>query len=81
MEEEIIAYINSVIRPMSKADGGDLLCTHIDGSKLHITASGDCATCRSCDSNLEWWINKKIKKRFNKEFHIQFHYCVPYFDL
>lgn len=81
MNMEVIDYINSVLRPMAKADGGDLVCTNIEENTLIINAYGDCATCNSCGEDIKWWLNKKLKGKFDKVYSIQIIKNVPYFDL
>ncbi|WP_157950087.1 NifU family protein [Vallitalea okinawensis] len=80
MDKEIMNYINSVLRPMAKADGGDLLCTEINDNTLIINAYGDCATCNSCGEDIQWWLNKKIESKFHQHFSIKIIKNIPYFD-
>lgn len=81
MNKEVIDYINSVLRPMAKADGGDLVCTDINDNTLIINAYGDCATCNSCGEDIQWWLDKKLKSKFNATYFIKIIKNVPYFDL
>jgi len=81
MYKDIKDYINLTLRPMARADGGDMICTHIDEDTLIIDAYGDCATCNSCGEDMKWWLNKKLKSKFNKTYTIKIKKNVPYFDL
>lgn len=80
MTQDIKEYINTILRPMAKADGGDMVCVAVENHKLILHAHGDCATCNSCGDDMTWWLNQRLEKIYGRTFTIEIIKIVPYFD-
>lgn len=80
MNQEVMELVNEILRPRVKADGGDMVCKQVTEDTIYIEAYGDCATCKSCGEDLNWWIMKQVAKKYQKDYKIVMRRVKPYFD-
>ncbi|HSV26525.1 MAG TPA: NifU family protein, partial [Sedimentisphaerales bacterium] len=54
--------INSQIRPMLRADGGDIELIDIDGNKVLVALRGMCAQCKVAEFTLKDVVQAKLRE-------------------
>jgi len=59
------------IRPMLKADGGDIELIDIDGDKVVVSLRGMCSSCSSSSFTLKKYIEPKLKEFVSEDLYIE----------
>ncbi len=59
------------IRPMLKADGGDIELIDIDGNKVIVSLRGMCSSCTSSTFTLKKYIEPKLKEFVSEDLFIE----------
>jgi NifU-like protein len=63
--------IEKEIRPMLKADGGDIELVDIEGNKVIVALRGMCASCKSARFTLKEYIEPKLKEFVSADLYIE----------
>lgn len=63
MAKKIEQVIDSYVRPMMQADGGDMEIVDIKGTLVYVKLSGACAGCATAGQTLQFLIENTLKKR------------------
>lgn len=59
------------IRPMLKADGGDIELIDIEGDKVIVALRGMCSSCKSARFTLKEYIEPKLKEFVSEDLYIE----------
>ncbi len=59
------------IRPMLKADGGDIELIDIEGDKVMVSLRGMCSSCSSAQFTLKKYIEPKLKEFVSEDLYIE----------
>jgi NifU-like protein len=59
------------IKPMLRADGGDIELIDIEGSKVTVSLRGMCSSCASSDFTLKKYIEPKLKEFVSEDIFIE----------
>jgi NifU-like protein len=59
------------IRPMLKADGGDIELVDIEGSKVIVSLRGMCSSCSTSNFTLKNYIEPKLKEFVGDDIYIE----------
>jgi NifU-like protein len=65
--KRIEEIVDSEIRPMLKADGGDIDLVDIDGKTVKVAFRGHCAWCRVREFTLEGTVGAKLREMVDPE--------------
>ncbi|MBQ7639088.1 MAG: NifU family protein [Clostridia bacterium] len=71
-------YINRVIRPLLRGDGGEIEYVSFDGETLRVTFRGECSFCPVVRRCLDW-CEERIEKDVGKRVKISAEKKRPYF--
>ena len=63
MNEEIEAVLDEYVRPLLRADGGDMKVLRVEDGILYFTMTGHCAGCAAADMTAEMLINEELTNR------------------
>jgi NifU-like protein len=59
------------IKPMLKADGGDIELVDIEGNKVLVALRGMCSSCPSSDFTLKKYVEVKLKEFVSDDLFIE----------
>ncbi len=62
--------LDEYVRPVLKADAGDLEIADMDGNKVHIEYQGSCATCAAGKVGTKDFIEKTLKEKADPEIEV-----------
>ena len=62
MREKIEEAINSKIRPLLQADGGDIELVDVDGGTVKVRLTGACAGCPAAAITLQAGVERILKE-------------------
>ena len=63
MNREIEAVLDEYVRPLLRADGGDMRVTSVEDGIVYFTMTGHCAGCAAADMTAELLINEELTNR------------------
>jgi NifU-like protein len=63
--------VNSQIRPMLRADGGDIELIDIDGNKVFVALRGMCAQCKAAEFTLRDVVQAKLREFVSDELEVE----------
>ena len=66
--EEII---NTDIRPMLQADGGDIELVDVDGTRVQVAFRGSCAWCRMRDYTMDGTVGAKLRELIDPDITVE----------
>ena len=56
-------YVNTVLRPLLRGDGGELVFQSFDGETVSVVLRGECARCPIAERCLRWLEEKTLADR------------------
>ncbi len=59
-------FYNNNIRPLTRADGGDMKFVSFENNNMVLEANSACAKCTNCEENLIKWIKAKFQEEFGE---------------
>ena len=62
MNERNVEHVLNELRPMLKADGGDVKLVEIDGTVIKLELEGACSSCHASTTTMIMGIKKKLKE-------------------
>ena len=71
-------YLNTVLRPLLRGDGGEIEYNGFENGVLRVTLRGECSFCPKTQSCLSW-CEEKILKDTGKAVKIEAQCRRPYF--
>ena len=71
-------YLNTVLRPLLRGDGGEIEFISFNGDTLSVRLRGECSFCAKAALCINW-CEEKIKKDLGKEIRISAVKQRPYF--
>lgn len=79
MQDEIIEYMETAIRPLVQADGGEVVAAGMDTGGLRLVLMGECAVC-PCAGGLRAWVTARLRERFGEQLQVSFTSKKRYFQ-
>ena len=71
-------YVNTVLRPLLRGDGGELEFISFDGATLSVRLRGECSFCAKSGLCMDW-CEEKIGRDLGKTVKISAEKKRPYF--
>ena len=78
-DEAVRAYLESQIRPLVQADGGDFVVERVCDGEVGLLIRGQCATCPASEKHLVGWLGERLEAEFGHPFTIHKRVVIPYF--
>ncbi len=72
------AYVNNVLRPLLRGDGGEIEFISFNGSTLSVRLRGECSFCAKAEPCMDW-CEEKILRDLGKTVKIAAEKKRPYF--
>jgi len=77
---EVLAFLETHLRPKVRVDGGDITLAEIDGDTIVIEAHADCAACPATGECLRSWLEAELSAFLRKPVTVRMRRNVPYYQ-